>query len=239
MHPTMDSVKLRTRSLLLGTTLLAGAAAFAVPTAALAQDSDQAMETVVVTGYRASLTDATNAKRASVNFTDSVFSEDIGKFPDTNIAEAFNRIPGVTITRENDGSGMRVAIRGLDTNHVKVTLNGAAVSTASTGNTDANGANREVDLNIFPIELFTQLSVSKTATAEQLEGGASGMVAMRSLRPFDNPGMHLSYNMQLTDFENNGSLGHRGTLIASWTDGPFGVLIGASGQVNRVMVTGY
>ena len=109
MHPTM---KFRTRSLLMGTTLLAGIAAVVTPTAAFAQASDQAMETVVVTGYRASLTDATNAKRASVNVSDSVFAEDIGKFPDTNIAEAFNRIPGVTITREDDGSGMRVAISG-------------------------------------------------------------------------------------------------------------------------------
>ena len=101
MHPTMDSARLRTRSLLMGTTLLAGLAAFVTPTAAFAQASDQAMETVVVTGYRASLTDSTNAKRASVSFTDSVFAEDIGKFPDTNIAEAFNRIPGITISRED------------------------------------------------------------------------------------------------------------------------------------------
>lgn len=225
-----------TRARLLGTTILAGVGLLMATAPAAAQD---AMETVTVTGYRASLQSSTNAKRESVNFSDSVYAEDIGKFPDTNIAEAFNRIPGITISRENDGSGMRVAIRGLDTNHVKITLNGANVATASTGNTDANGANREVDLNIFPIELFSQLSVSKTASADQLEGGASGVVAMRSIRPFDNPGMHLSYSAQLSDYENNGTPGHRGHLIASYTDGPFGVLLGVSGQVNRIMVTGY
>jgi len=225
-----------TRARLLGTTVLAGVGLLL---SAMPASAQEAMETVTVTGYRASLADSTNAKRASVSFTDSIFSEDIGKFPDTNIAEAFNRIPGITITRENDGSGMRVAIRGLDTNHVKITLNGAAVSTASTGNTDANGANREVDLNIFPIELFSQLSVSKTSTADQLEGGASGVVAMRSLRPFDNPGTHFSYNLQGSDYENNGGIGERGTLIASYTDGPFGVLIGLSGAINKPMITGY
>jgi TonB-dependent receptor len=225
------------RAGLLGTSVLAGlATVLAMAAPAVAQD---AVETVTVTGYRASLISSTNAKRESVNFSDSVFAEDIGKFPDTNIAEAFNRIPGVTITRENDGSGMRVAIRGLDTNHVKITLNGAAVSTASTGNTDSNGANREVDLAIFPIELFSQLSVSKTAEASQLEGGASGVVSMRSLRPFDNPGTHLTYNLQASDYARNGNPGGRGTLIGSWTDGPFGVLLGVSGQWNRVMVTGY
>lgn len=225
-----------TRARLLGTTVLASVGLLL---SAMPASAQEAMETVTVTGYRASLADSTNAKRASVSFTDSVFAEDIGKFPDTNIAEAFNRIPGITISRENDGSGMRVAIRGLDTNHVKITLNGAAVSTASTGNTDANGANREVDLNIFPIELFSQLSVSKTATADQLEGGASGVVAMRSLRPFDNPGTHFSYNLQASDYENSGELGQRGTVIASYTDGPFGILVGLSGQINHVMITGY
>ena len=237
MSSKLDVSKARTT--LLGTTILAGASTLLLAAApAFAQDTG-AMETVTVTGYRASLESATNAKRQAVNFSDSVFAEDIGKFPDTNIAEAFNRIPGVTITRENDGSGMRVAIRGLDTNHVKVTLNGAAVLTASTGNTDANGANREVDLNIFPIELFTQLTVSKTATADQLEGGASGVVTMRSMRPFDKPGFHVSYSLQMSDYENNGNPGGRGTLIASDTEGPFGILVGVSGQWNRVMITGY
>jgi TonB-dependent receptor len=237
MRSKLDVTKARTT--LLGTTILAGASTLLLAAAPTFAQDTGAMETVTVTGYRASLESATNAKRDSVNFSDSVFAEDIGKFPDTNIAEAFNRIPGVTITRENDGSGMRVAIRGLDTNHVKVTLNGAAVATASTGNTDANGANREVDLAIFPIELFTQLTVSKTARADQLEGGASGVVNMRSMRPFDNPGLHFTYNLQATDFENNGNPGGRGTLIVSDTEGPFGVLLGVSGQWNRVMITGY
>lgn len=221
----------------MGTSVLVGlASAFALAAPAFAQD---ALETVTVTGYRASLQDSTNAKRASVSFSDSVFAEDIGKFPDTNIAEAFNRIPGITITRENDGSGVRVAIRGLDTNHAKVTLNGAVVSTASTGNTDAGGANREVDLNIFPIELFSKLTVDKTSRADLLEGGAAGNIDMRSARPFDNPGLHMSYNLQASDYENNGNPGGRGHLIVSDTEGPFGLLFGVSGQWNRVLIKGY
>jgi TonB-dependent receptor len=219
----------------MGTSVLAGVATLLAIAPAFAQE----METVTVTGYRASLASSTNAKRDAVGFTDSVFAEDIGKFPDTNIAEAFNRIPGITISRENDGSGVRVAIRGLDTNHAKVTLNGATVMTASTGGTDANGANREVDLNIFPIELFTKLTVDKTSRADLMEGGAAGNIDMRSARPFDNPGFHLNYNVQGSDYENNGNIGSRGHLIVSDTEGPFGVLLGASGQWNRVLVKGY
>ena len=67
---------------------------------------------IIVTGYRSSLAKSTEAKRESTGFTDSIFAEDIGKFPDTNIAESFNRIPGITITRDITGEGTNVAIRG-------------------------------------------------------------------------------------------------------------------------------
>ena len=196
---------MKLRKVFVGSVSMLALASMAAPVYA-----EDGMETVVVTGIRASMQRAMDIKRDTTAMVDAVSAEDIGKFPDTNIAEAFNRIPGVTITRENDGSGMRVAIRGLDTNHVKITLNGAVVSTASTGNTDANGSNREVDLNIFPIELFSKLEVSKTATADQLEGGASGVISMRSLRPFDNPGTHFSYNFQASDYARNGNPGARG-----------------------------
>ena len=64
-----------------------------------AEEADEDPE-IVVTGYRASLESSANAKRDSVGFVDTIFAEDIGKFPDTNIAESLNRVPGVTITRE-------------------------------------------------------------------------------------------------------------------------------------------
>src|SRR5690606_40399381 len=95
------------------------------------------LEEIVVTGYRQSLFDATAAKRDSTNFTDSVFAEDIGKFPDLNIAESLNRIPGVQLTREVNGEGLNIAIRGLGTNFTKVTLNGAQVAVASSGRVES------------------------------------------------------------------------------------------------------
>jgi outer membrane receptor protein involved in Fe transport len=146
------------------------------------------LEEVVVTGIRKSLYDATEAKRESTGFTDSVFAEDIGKFPDTNIAESFNRIPGITISREISGEGLSIAIRGLGTNFTKILLNDAPVAVASTGRTDAQNTNREVDLDLFPTELFTQLTVRKSSSASMLEGGAAGTVNMRSARPFDGSG---------------------------------------------------
>src|SRR3954464_5388167 len=151
---------------LLGLSALAASATLGMP--ARAQDAtpstpagSQEIEEVVVTGFRRSLSDATQAKRDSVGFVDSVFSEDIGKFPDTNLAESFNRIPGVTISREITGEGLNVAIRGLNTNFTRVLLNNAPVAMSSAGQDNA-AQNREVDLDLFPPELFSQLTVFKT-----------------------------------------------------------------------------
>jgi TonB-dependent receptor len=209
---------------------------FAAATA-VAQTPDP-LEEVVVTGFRASLQSSTEAKRESIGFVDSIFAEDIGKFPDTNIAESFNRIPGVNISRDITGEGLSVAIRGLNTNFTRVLLNNAPVAIASTGQDNAS-ANREVDLDMFPSELFSQLTVAKTASAEMVEGGAAGTVNMRMARPFDHDGMNLTYQIQGIDNSLADSRGMRGSLIASSTWGSFGALVGVAGVQNEVAATGF
>src|SRR5690606_37204455 len=82
------------------------------------------LDSVVVTGYRQSLQYSTDAKRESTGFTDSIFSEDIGKFPDTNIAESLARIPGIQIDRDVNGEGLNVGIRGLPQSFTKTIING-------------------------------------------------------------------------------------------------------------------
>jgi len=195
-------------------------------------------EDIVVTGFRASLQSQADAKRSSVGFTDSIFAEDIGKFPDTNIAESVNRIPGVTIAREVTGEGTSVAIRGLGTNFTRVLLNGAPIATASV-RFDAQSTNREVDLDLIPTELFTQLTVSKSPVASQVEGGAAGTVNLRSARPFDNPKPYISYGAQGSKVSTKDAWGYRGYLLASATRGDFGLLVGAAGVRNRFRVDGY
>ncbi|MEZ0242702.1 MAG: TonB-dependent receptor plug domain-containing protein, partial [Sphingomonas sp.] len=208
--------------------------------AAAPQDGDQDDDAIVVTGYRGSLQSSTNAKRNATGFTDTIFAEDIGKFPDTNIAESFNRVPGVTISREITGEGLQVTIRGLGTNFTRVLLNNAPVTISSTGRTDAQSTNREVDLDLFPTELFTQLTVNKSPTPDMIEGGAAGTVNMRSSRPFDNPGTHIVYSGQFTNGSQAGSKwGYRGSVLASYTSGNFGVLVGVAGVHNEVRVRGY
>jgi TonB-dependent receptor len=223
-----------------------GTAVFAIP-AAFGQDAkanasatpNEEIDEVVVTGFRASLQSSTNAKRESVGFSDSIFAEDIGKFPDTNLAESFNRIPGITITRETSGEGLNIAIRGLGTNFTRVLLNDAPVAIASTGRTDATNTNREVDLDMFPTELFSQLTVHKSSDAHTLEGGAAGTVNMRMARPFDKEGGRLAYSIQGIDNNNADGTGFKGSLLASKTWESFGVLVGVAGYNNKVNTTGF
>ncbi|MGK6324356.1 TonB-dependent receptor [Sphingomonas sp. DT-51] len=187
-------------------------------------------EDIVVTGYRSALAKSTDAKRASTGFTDSIFAEDIGKFPDTNIAESFNRIPGITITRDVTGEGTNVAIRGLGSNFTNVTLNGATIAVASSGATDAQGTDRSVDLSFFPTDLFTKLTVNKSYTADLLEGGAAGNIDLRSARPFDRQNSFLAYNIQGTKQSPEDRIGARGSLIGSWRNDTIGILAGVSAQ---------
>ena len=220
-----------------------GLAALGAPTA-LAQDqqpatdSGQELEEVVVSGFRRSLTDATTAKRESVGFVDSVFAEDIGKFPDLNLAESFNRIPGINITREITGEGLNVAIRGLNTNFTRVLLNNAPVAIAAAGQ-DATNQNREVDLEMFPSELFSQLTVAKTPTADLIEGGAAGTINMRMARPFDREGGRLAYSIQGVDNSKADDTGLRGSLVASKTWETFGILAGVAAYQNKIATTGF
>lgn len=209
-----------------------------------AQADDQAAEAplpadeIVVSGYRASLQSQTNAKRESIGFTDTIFAEDIGKFPDTNIAESLNRIPGITIAREVTGEGTTVAIRGLGTNFTRVLLNGAPVAIASV-RFDAQSTNREVDLDLVPTELFTQLTVSKSPTASLLEGGAAGTVNLRSARPFDNPKPYVNYGLQASKVSSADKWGYRGHMLASATFGDFGILVGGAAVRNEFRVDGF
>ena len=221
---------------------LAAAPAFAQQTPAPAATADT-VEEVVVTGFRKSLADATNAKRESVSFTDSVFSEDIGKFPDLNIAESLNRIPGIQLTREINGDGLNIAIRGLGTNFTKILLNGSQIAVASSGRTDAQNQNREVDLNLFPTELFTRLDVSKTPMARQVEGGVAGVVNMRSARPLDRPGRHLTYSAQGSYQDSSGKLSPRFAITGSdsWDTqhGEFGLMLGYAGVRSKTRTDGF
>ena len=203
--------------------------------------ADTTEQDIVITGIRQSLESATNAKRESVAFGDSIFAEDIGKLPATNLAETLNRIPGVRLNRDINGEGTQVSIRGLGPSFSKVLLNGTQFAVASDGGTNGTGGgNREVDLDFFPSELFTRLDVSKSPTASMLEGGIAGTVNLRNARPFDKPGTHITVVAQGQYSDSNDKIGPRGAIVASHTFGDtFGILVGVAGVSQKTRIDGY
>jgi TonB-dependent receptor len=190
------------------------------------------LEEVIVTGFRRSLEDAAQEKRRKTNFTDSIFAEDIGKFPDQNLAESLQRLPGIQIERDAAGEGTRVNIRGLGSQFAVLSMNGAQLQTASDNSIGFINDGRGSSLDLFPTELFRSLTVSKTPIASQIEGGIAGNVELRPVRPFDRMGFHVDYQLKGTYDEVSDKMSPRGGLFISdtWDGsfGQFGVLVGAA-----------
>jgi TonB-dependent receptor len=152
------------------------AALWLLPVAALAQ-ADMQTQTIEVTGQRASLATAASLKREAPGLVDSVVAEDVHKLPDFSIADALQRITGVQITRDR-GEAALVLVRGLA--QIETLLNGREVFTAGTG--------RQLDFADIPAEMVARIDVHKSGAADQVEGGAAGIIDLRMRRPFDFPG---------------------------------------------------
>lgn len=179
---------LRTSSsaLAISTSLLAGVAA--------AQTRDPApgeVEEIVVTGFRASIEQAMGIKRNSSGVVDAIVAEDIGKFPDTNLAESLQRITGVSIDRTN-GEGSRVTVRGFGSGFNLVTLNGRTMPTADVqtvgGDQDSDnsrGTSRSFDFSNLASEGVSALEVYKTGRAAIPSGGIGAAINVRTRRPLD------------------------------------------------------
>ena len=195
---------------------------------------------VVVTGFRHSLENAAQEKRTAVNFTDAVYAEDFGKFPDLNLAESLQRIPGVQLTRDQiTGEGIQVAIRALDPSFTTVLINGEHIEVASDGGLDGGAANRQTDLDLFPSELFNRIVVSKTPRADQIEGGIAGTVDLSLTHPFDIPGRHVTVSASDGYGQSSRQWSPRAALITSQTWDHWGVLFGIAGERKRFETDGF
>ena len=153
---------------------------------------------IVVQGFRSSLNASLSAKREANGAVDVIVAEDIADFPDLNLAEALQRIPGVAISRAA-GEGRQVTVRGLGPAFTTTRINGMeALSTG--GFTDALGGNnrtRGFDFNAFDSELFTRLAVHKTSSAEIEEGGLGATLDLRTARPLDYDGFTVATTAQV------------------------------------------
>ncbi|HEX8470317.1 MAG TPA: TonB-dependent receptor, partial [Brevundimonas sp.] len=235
---------LRTGASALAMTLAIAAAAHAQtgPTSAELQTDDASeVDEVVVTGFRASLASAVSAKRRESGIVDVIKAEDIADFPDLNLAESLQRIPGVTITRAN-GEGRQISVRGLGSEYTRVRVNGmeAIATTGGTANSGGTNRSRGFDFNMFASELFNSLTVRKSASADVEEGSLGATVDLQTARPFDyrEPtlvlGVQGSYNDLARDVQ------PRVTLLASrtWADGKFGALFSAAYEKRHILEEG-
>lgn len=166
-------------------TPLAAGIAFALgataPAPAQAQDDDRPMEEIVTTGIRGSLKASMDLKRDAKGVVDAINAEDMGDFPDTNLAESLQRITGVSIDRER-GEGARVTVRGFGPDFNLVTLNGRQMPTTS-------GLGRSFDFGNLASEGISSVEVYKSGRADVPTGGIGSTINISTTRPLEAPGL--------------------------------------------------
>lgn len=144
--------------------------------AAATEANAQLIEEVVVTGYRASLQSALDTKRDSNGVVDAISAEDIGKFPDTNLAESLQRITGVSIDRSG-GEGRQITVRGLGPQFNTVLFNGRQMPNAN--------ASRGFNFDTVAAEMVSGVEVFKTSTAATQSGGIGATINVKTARPLN------------------------------------------------------
>jgi TonB-dependent receptor len=226
-------------------TLLALSIGLALSGTTLAQDPAPAsatdLDTVTVTGYRASVEKALDIKRGEAGVVDAIVAEDIGKFPDLNLAESLQRVPGVVITREA-GEGRNISVRGLGPDFTRVRINGMEALTTVGAGDQSGGTNRGrgFDFNVFASDLFSQLLVRKTASADVEEGSLGATVDLRTARPFDYDGFTFAASGQASYNAMAQKADPRVAALISntWADGTFGALLSVAYSERQALEEG-
>ena len=240
------------RSCVLRQGLVAGASGLAIAmtlgvATASAQTAPQDDETtqvdeIVVTGFRGSLNAALSIKRNEAGVVDSIVAEDIADFPDLNLAESVQRIPGVSIDRDA-GEGRSLTVRGLSSDFTRTRINGMEAQATTGGSDSSGGANRGrgFDFNVFAAELFNSIKVRKTAAAETEEGSLGATVDLQTARPFDREGFQMAASIQGGWNDLSETTDPRGAFLISNTtdDGMFGALVSVAYSQRDTLEEGF
>ncbi|MGE7204677.1 TonB-dependent receptor [Sphingomonas sp. NPDC019816] len=184
---------------------------------------------IVVTGFRQSLRNAINVKREANVVVDVITAEDVGKFPDRNVAESLSHIPGVSIDRRF-GEGEKVAILGTDPALNRMLLDGHALASADWGGNDNDPSSRTFNYSLLAPELVDRLEVYKSPEPRIEEGSLGGTVIVRTRRPLDlKPNaIFASGGYTYNDRSEKGNI--RGSGLYSWHNEAdnFGFLVAAT-----------
>ena len=199
----------------------------------------EAAQTIVVKGIRSSLESSLDLKRNAQGVVDGISAEDIGKFPDTNLAESLQRISGVSIDR-SIGEGSRVTVRGVGPEFNMVLLNGRQMPASSIADTGASNS-RAFDFGNLASEAVAGIEVYKTSRAASPTGGIGATINIKTARPLENPGQRGSFGVKGVLDTSNGRLpssmaGNEftpevsGIYSNTFDAGKFGVALSASYQ---------
>ena len=193
------------------------------------------LEEVVVTGIRSSYKASLETKREEIAVVDAITAEDVTKFPDKNLAEALQRVPGVTLNREF-GEGERINIRGTDDSLTKMLLNGHSLATADWFVLDQLNSTRSFNYLMLPADIIGQVKVFKTQEADLEEGGIGGTVDVITRKPLDLEALTLSGSLQGAYSDLADKTEPQASALVSWknSDSTFGVLAAAVYQKRSV-----
>ncbi len=186
------------------------------------------LDEVVVTGTRAALAESLDRKRDAQVVQDSIVAEDLGRFPDANVADSLSHITGITLQRTRGGEGQYVNVRGLGPGFSIVTLNGRILAT--------DGDGRDFAFDVLPSEVISGADVFKSANAANLEGSIGGLIDLTSARPLSRPGLQTSLSIEgdYNDFSED--TGYKASAVFSNTfaDDTMGIMLTAVYQDDEV-----
>ncbi|GAA0363385.1 TonB-dependent receptor [Bowmanella denitrificans] len=204
-------------------------------------DGANAIEQIVVKGYRSSLKESAAMKQQADTVTETILAEDIANFPDLNLAESLQRISGVTISRDS-GEGRQISLRGLGPNFTRTRVNGLEALFTTDSGIDQRGSasrTRDFDFSVFASELFNRIDVHKSYDASLDEGGLAGTVDLHTARPFDYAGFRGAVSTKAIYNDLNSSTGPRFAGLLSNTWGDFGALVSVAYSQVETIEKGY
>ncbi|HGM5882982.1 MAG: TonB-dependent receptor [Stenotrophomonas maltophilia] len=209
-------------------------AAAVIPAGAAAQQAASTgsqdattLDSVQVTGYRYAIEKSLEQKRDANAVVEVITAEDVGKFPDKNVADALQRVPGVVITRSG-GEGKSVSVRGLAPDLTLTQLNGNYVATSETN----DEATRSFNYTLLPSNMLSSAELFKSPEARIDEGGIGGTVILHTRRPLDMESNSGFVTLEGTSSDTHHDIDPQASALYSWhsKDERFGVLVGVTQQ---------
>lgn len=185
------------------------------------------IEFIEVRGIRASVMRALDVKYNQFGVIDTIQSEEIGKFPDLNLAESLQRITGVSIDR-SEGEGQFVTVRGFGPEFNTVFVNGRKLPTDNLG--------REFSFDTLPSELVSGVSVNKTVNASDITGGIGSTINIETARPRRNDGFNISGHVKALYDTNSRETSPQLAVVASNSNNVFGWLVALSHQKRKARI---